>query len=180
MPSLTPETLITTYLEMTDPEQFKPAFIDSPASRIEPLISLDLKFYLFLYQSVGDNLTWRDRIVMPKEELLAALSHPNTAIFVLYIGGAPAGYVELFKEAESVEIAYFGLREEYHGRGLGKHLLSYGIRQAWVWDAKRVWVHTCNLDGQYAMANYEKRGFRIYDVQEEPMPERYRQVISSE
>jgi GNAT superfamily N-acetyltransferase len=178
MPGLTPDTLITTYLEMTDPREFQPAFIESNDIRIEALKSPDLKFYLFLYQSVGEKLSWRDRLIMPKEELLAALSHPNTAIFVLYLGGAPAGYVELFKENKSVEIAYFGLREEYHGRGLGKHLLSYGIQQAWDWDAQRIWVHTCNLDGQHAMANYKKRGFRVYDLREEPMPERYSQVIS--
>ena len=36
--------------------------------------------------------------------------------------------------------------------------------------AQRVWLHTCNLDGPHALANYQKRGFRIYDVVEEPCP----------
>jgi ribosomal protein S18 acetylase RimI-like enzyme len=174
MHSLVPKTLITTYLEMTAPEQFQASYIESDVMRIEALTSVDVGFYLFLYQSVGENLTWRDRIIMPKDELKAAISHPNTAIFVLYVGGAPAGYVELSKEGESVEISYFGLREDYHGRGFGKHLLSYGIQQAWDMGAKRLWVHTCNLDGQFALANYEKRGFRVYNLIEEPMPERYR------
>ena len=61
----------------------------------------------------------------------------------------------------------------YMGRGLGKHLLSYGISRAWEMDADRVWLHTCNLDGPHALANYQKRGFKVFKVEEEPMPERY-------
>jgi ribosomal protein S18 acetylase RimI-like enzyme len=170
---LTPASLITTYLEMTSPSDFLPAFINAPECRIEKLGVVDTEFYLFMYRTVGYHLRWRDRILMPKEELHAALSNPNTAIYVLYVSAAPAGYVELHQDGENVEIAYFGLREEYHGRGLGKHLLSYGIEKAWDAGAKRVWVHTCNLDGQHALANYEKRGFRVYETQEEPMPEKY-------
>ena len=82
--------------------------------------------------------------------------------------------LNLFRHDDSsVEIAYFGLRRNYMGRGLGKHLLSYGVARAWEMGANRVWLHTCNLDGPHALANYQKRGFRIYDVVEEPMPELY-------
>ena len=30
--------------------------------------------------------------------------------------------------------------------------------------ASRVWVHTCSLDGPTALANYQARGFRLYDT----------------
>lgn len=173
MVTFAPETLITTYLEMTSPEQFNASFVHANDIRIERMTTVDLKFYLYLYQSVGEDLAWRDRVMMPKEELAATLSNPNTAVYVLYVSGAPAGYVELEKQGNSVEIAYFGLRKEYHGRGLGKHLLSFGIQEAWNTGAKRVWVHTCNLDGEHAMANYTKRGFRVYQQHQEPMPARY-------
>lgn len=173
MLSKKPETLITTYLEMTSREQFQASFIYDAAIRIEPMTIIDIPFYLFLYQTVGENLSWRDRILMPKAELHAALSSPATSIFVLYLGAVPAGYVELHQNSDSVEIAVLGLREGYHGRGLGKHLLSFGIQKAWDLGAKRVWVHTCNLDGAAALPNYEKRGFKVYDVTEEAMPSRY-------
>ena len=70
-------------------------------------------------------------------------------------------------------MVYFGLRAEYFGRGLGKYLLSRGVQRAWDDGARRVWVNTCNLDGPYAMANYLKRGFQIYMIEEEPMPSAY-------
>jgi hypothetical protein len=51
--------------------------------------------------------------------------------------------------------------------------LSYGIEKAWEDGAKRVWVHTCNLDGPHALDNYTKRGFSVYDEHRQPMPNRY-------
>jgi GNAT superfamily N-acetyltransferase len=134
---------------------------------------LDVAFYRFLYRSVGEQWCWRDRLLMAEEELQALLAAPGTTVHVLYVDDVPAGYLELAQSSESTEIAYFGLRPDYIGKGLGKHLLSYGIAQAWQDGAKRLWVHTCNLDGSHALNNYIKRGFSIYNVHEQPMPERY-------
>ena len=169
----TPNTLITTYLEMTNRNQFKPSLEASADIRIQLMETADVGFYRYLYKSVGENWAWRDRLLLSNSELREILSRKSTHVYVLYVSGAPAGYVELDEQGDSVEIAYFGLREEYHGRGLGKYLLSFGIHQAWELGAKRVCVHTCNLDGPHALANYQKRGFRVYMQHQEPMPERY-------
>ena len=37
------------------------------------------------------------------------------------------------------------------------------MERAWAQGARRVWVHTCSLDGPHALANYTARGFRVYD-----------------
>ena len=167
-----PETLVTTYLEMTHRDQFAPAFLDDDSDfQIIRMGKVDAAYYRFLYKAVGEMWRWRDRLMMPLEELEQHLSHRGVTIDVLYVDGVPAGYIELLRESDNTEIAYFGLRPGFIGRGLGKHLLSWGIEQAWNDGAKRVWVHTCNLDGPHALANYQKRGFRVYDVDERPMPE---------
>lgn len=169
-----PDVLITTYLEMTEASEFAPSFIEASDIEIVEMETPDLAFYKFLYSSVGEDWAWRDRLFMSNAELRSVLSSDNTKVYVLYVSGSPGGYVELNREDDgSVEIAYFGLRGDYMGRGLGKHLLSYGIKQAWVIGAKRVWLHTCNLDAPHALANYQKRGFKVYKTVEEPMPERY-------
>jgi GNAT superfamily N-acetyltransferase len=166
------DTLVTTYLEMTDPAQFRPAFLDdTSALTIMPMGQVDLSFYKFLYRAVGDAWTWRDRLVMPEAQLVAELA--QASVHVLYVEGVPAGYVELLPEGPDTEIAYFGLREGYIGRGLGKHLLSWGVERAWQQGARRVWLHTCNLDSPIALANYQKRGFVVYKTTEVPMPEHY-------
>jgi GNAT superfamily N-acetyltransferase len=168
-----PETLITTYLHMTSRTQYAPATSSHPDGMLIMPMAADARFYKFLYSAVGEVWRWRDRLIMPEEELLAAIESPDTSIHVLYVRGVPAGYIELVKQGESTEIAYFGLRPEYMGQGLGKHLLSYGIERAWDEGARRVWVHTCNLDAPHALTNYLKRGFSIYDIRAQPMPERY-------
>lgn len=169
-----PDTLITTYLQMTRRSDFQPAFLtDTTDVCILRMNAIDVPFYKFLYQTVGEIWRWRDRLMMPEDQLLAALSDPGCSVDVLYAAGTPAGYVELMREGDDTEVVYFGLRPAFIGRGLGKHLLSYGIDQAWKDGASRVWVHTCNLDGPYALANYQKRGFGVYKVDEQPMPTRY-------
>ncbi len=167
--------LITTWLEMTSPEDFAPAFVQATDIEIVNMEMPDLAFYKFLYQSVGEEWAWRDRLHISNAQLRQILSSPDTKVFVMYVSGSPGGYVELCRHHEdnSVEIAYFGLRRDYMGRGLGKHLLSYGVARAWDLQPARVWLHTCNLDGPHALANYQKRGFRIYNIIEEPMPARY-------
>jgi len=168
-----PNNLITTYLEMTSPAAFQPSYLDDASVQIARMEKPDVGFYRFLYNSVGEQWRWRDRRLMSDEELFDVLASPNVSVHVLYVSGIPAGYVELERQGNTTEIAYFGLRPEYIGFGLGKHLLSYGIEQAWDKGTRRVWVHTCNLDGPHALNNYVKRGFSVYEVHEVPMPERY-------
>jgi len=170
---IVPNTLETTYLEMTSAKQFKPSFNQTDDIRVERMDTVDVNFYLYLYKSVGEKWRWRDRLQISRAELRRELDKSTTHVYVLYVHGAPAGYIELAQQGRSIEVAYFGLREEYIGRGLGKHLLSCGIQEAWQMGASRVWLHTCNLDGPYALSNYQKRGFKVYLREREPMPHRY-------
>lgn len=172
---LIPDTLITYYLHMTSRADFVPGFIDDDRLHIIPMRQPDVRYYKFLYTSVGETLRWRDRLLMPEDELLAALRRPGCHVSALFVDGVPAGYFELLKDDQEVtELAYFGLRPEFYGRRLGKHLLSCAIQRAWDDGAKRIWVHTCNLDAPAALPNYQKRGFMIYDVVTMPMPDRYK------
>lgn len=167
-----PAALITTYLEMNQPEDFLPAFLpDDPARQIITAQQPDVPFYRFLYNAVGEGWSWQDRNKLDDEALFAILAASTTRLDVLYVRGVPAGYIELSQLPEATEIAYFGLRPEFIGQGLGKHLLSVGIAQAWAANARRLWLHTCNMDSPIALENYRKRGFRIYKTTTEPLPD---------
>ncbi|MBC7812005.1 MAG: GNAT family N-acetyltransferase [Burkholderiales bacterium] len=168
-----PDTLVTSYLEMNSRAEFRPSYRSDPNVFIMLMEIVDLDFYRFLYGSVGKMWRWCDRLIMPEHELEAALNNPNVEVYVMYVSGVPAGYVELCVQEEGTEVAYFGLRPEFIGRGLSSHLLSWGIAQAWANGARRVFVHTCNLDHPNAMETYIKRGFRTYKTVEQPMPDRY-------
>ncbi len=165
-----PDTLITTYLEMTDRAAFRPGYSADPTLSIMEAATPQTAFYRYLYRAVGEAWAWRDRLKWPDEQLAHWLARPEVSVNVLYVRGTPAGYIELDRQGTATEIAYFGLMLPYIGRGYGRHLLSYGVARAWDEGAARVWVHTCNLDGPHALANYKGRGFTIYNVKEESMP----------
>jgi GNAT superfamily N-acetyltransferase len=104
-----------------------------------------------------DRLPWTD------DEIRTHLSRSEITLWVMYSQAAPAGYFELEKHSDgSIEIAYFGLLQEFIGRGLGKHLLTAAVSQAWKDGANRVWLHTCTLDDPAALPNYVKRGFEPF------------------
>lgn len=167
-----PDVLITSYLELY-PADFKPGFITDDRMSIERLDSPDVRYYRFMYFTVGEKWNWTDRLLLEDDEILAILEDPHMTMYVLYFSGAPAGYVELARRGNgATEIVYFGLREEYWGMGLGKHLLSFGVTQAFEDGAAQVILNTCNLDGPYALKNYQKRGFQVYKVSEQPMPDK--------
>jgi GNAT superfamily N-acetyltransferase len=97
---------------------------------------------------------------------MAHLSQSEISLWLMTNDGVTAGYFELRRcEDGSVEIAYFGLLQEFIGRGLGKYLLTRAVEQSWADDANRVWLHTCTLDDPAAMPNYLKRGFTPFKTE---------------
>jgi GNAT superfamily N-acetyltransferase len=164
----------TTYLEQTSPADLIPAKPPSAPGRITRVGELSPEFCRFLYSAVGGDWYWLDRLAWTLDDWTAWLSRPGAETWVSWVHDAPAGFVELDAQpgphATQVEIAYFGLLPRFIGRGLGGQLLTEGISQAWELPRRwpdlppvdRVWVHTCSLDSDFALPNYEARGFRRY------------------
>jgi GNAT superfamily N-acetyltransferase len=126
-----------------------------------------VSFWRYLYAEVGRRYRWVDRLVWSDAQVRSYLDDPSMSLWLLTVDGAPAGYYELTRGQDgAVEIAYFGLLQDFTGRGLGGHLLTDAVERAWESGATRVWLHTCTLDHPAALPNYLARGFRIYD--EEP------------
>ena len=65
-------------------------------------------------------------------------------------------------EKKEVEIAYFGILEEFFSKGYGGYLLSEAIKLGFQSNVKRVWVHTCSLDHPNAILNYKSRGMQVF------------------
>ncbi|MFE6776201.1 GNAT family N-acetyltransferase [Streptomyces sp. NPDC057702] len=176
-------TVTTWYLEQTDPHDLRPARPPAPGSGVDVVRASvpSPEFSRFLYASVGGDIAWTDRLGWTYDQWSAAVDRPGAETWVAYEHGTPAGYVELAGAADgAVEIVYFGLLPAFRGRGIGGHLLSFGVRRAWDlsqrWPdlnaTKRVWLHTCSKDGEHALGNYQRRGFVVYrtTTDEEPEP----------
>ncbi|MFH8991247.1 GNAT family N-acetyltransferase [Streptomyces sp. NPDC017940] len=177
-------TVTTWSLEQTSPADLLPAAVPEGDVRIVRAEVPSPEFSRFLYSAVGGDITWVDRLSLSHGQWLEHLARPGVETWVAYDRGTPAGYVELDPQDDGVvEIVYFGLIPAFRGRRIGGHLLSYGVARAWDlakrWPGraatKRVWLHTCSLDGEHAMGNYLRRGFRLFDTevshqQEQPPP----------
>lgn len=160
-----------TYLEMTEPARLVPAPPPETPARVERVTGCPVSFFRYLYSAVGQAHRWVDREAWNDETIRARLADPGVSLWVMWSEGAPAGYFELERHSDgSTEIAYFGLLPEFKGRGLGKHLLTVAVEEAWRRGANRVWLHTCTLDDPAALPNYLRRGFRpfkteVYDAE---------------
>ena len=156
-----------TYLEMRDRAQLQPARCDDPRIRVQRMRQCSPSFFRYLYVEVGRTYHWIDRLPWTDADIVAHLSQAENSLWLMTDDGATAGYFELRRcEDGSVEIAYFGLLPQFIGRGLGKHLLTRAVEEAWTEGANRVWLHTCTLDDPAAMPNYLKRGFRPFKSEE--------------
>ena len=163
-----------TYLELKDRGQFKEAFGSFPDVSIVRAAKPLPELYRHCYRTVGEAFHWRDRWDWTDEQIASHLGDPAIRLYIaarlISTGnGRLAGWYELRRvpEDDSEEIAYFGIVAAEFGRGLGKHLLSCAVRDAWSSPPppRRVWLHTCTLDHPNALPNYLARGFTPYKTE---------------
>lgn len=127
-----------------------------------------VSFYRYLYYTVGAPWLWYERRIIDDDALREIIESEWREIYVLYVGGVPAGFTELDRfDTDNVEVAYFGLMPDFIGRALGPYFLDWTVQRAWLpprgEPAKRIWLHTCTLDHPKALRTYQRAGFGVYD-----------------
>ncbi len=159
------EMQVTTYyLELRSLEEFTPSATEAPDLEIREARLACPELGRFLYTAVGRAWHWTDRLNWPYSKWLAHLERPEVEVWIAYLDGVIAGYVELERQPEeALEIVYFGLLRQFMGMGIGGFLLSDTVERAFRTGAKRVWLHTCSLDSPQAMENYRARGFVLFN-----------------
>tara|TARA_B100000941_G_C28414950_1_gene505593 strand:+ start:426 stop:929 length:504 start_codon:yes stop_codon:yes gene_type:complete len=118
----------------------------------------------FFYKQIGKNHQWVDRLTWQDKNWIDYVSNQNLKTFVLLMNNEYIGYFELIFDKTDCEIAYFGVLEEFIGKGYGGFLLSKALTIAFQ-KANRVWVHTCSLDHPNAIKNYKSRGMKIFKTE---------------
>ncbi|MCB0210887.1 MAG: GNAT family N-acetyltransferase [Anaerolineae bacterium] len=156
--------IIIYYLEMTSRQQLRAKEKSNPNFEVREACLPLPEMNRFFYTTVGRDFYWTDRLAWTIEQWAAWVDRPELRTWVGYLSGTPAGYFELETQpGDAVELTYFGLLPQFTGQGLGGYFLTQAIEQAWAMNAARVWVHTCTLDHTSALANYQSRGFTLYD-----------------
>lgn len=153
---------VRTYFVMRSPASLIPVRSTPPHARVERLGACPPAFYRWLYAEVGGPYRWTDRTPWSDAQIRAHLARTAISVWLLTVSASPAGYFELEQHADgSVEIAYFGLLQDFVGQGLGGWLLTRAAQEAWAAQASRVWLHTCTFDHPAAAPNYIARGFAV-------------------
>ena len=121
----------------------------------------------FFYKNIGKKHKWIDRLVWTEAQWIDYVSNKNIKTYVFKFKNNLAGFFELIfhREKKEVEIAYFGLLEEFQNKKLGSYLLSQAIKKSFNSGIERVWVHTCSLDHKNALNNYIARGMKIFKTE---------------
>ena len=124
----------------------------------------DFQLNKFFYKNIGKKHHWIDRLIWTEKQWTEYVSSEKIKTYILKKNEDLAGYYELIvhDDKNEVEIAYFGLLEEYHNKKLGSYLLSSAIKNSFLSNPNRVWVHTCSLDHKNALSNYTARGMKIF------------------
>ena len=152
------------YLEINSLKDLKES--KSPLNLFSIKISNPSDFQLnkFFYKHIGKKHHWVDRLVWSDKQWIEYTSSKKVKTYFLKKDIDLAGFFELIfhQEENEVEIAYLGLLEEYHNQKLGSYLLSEAIKNSFLYNPKRVWVHTCSLDHKNAINNYISRGMKIF------------------
>ena len=152
------------YLEINsikDLKETNKSFDDFSIVLIDPI---NFQLNKFFYKNIGKKHKWVDRLIWSEQQWIDYVSNSKVKTYVLKKKDDLVGFFELIFHLENkeVEIAYFGILEEYQNKKLGSFLLSEAIKKSFNENINRVWLHTCSLDHENALKNYLARGMKIY------------------
>ena len=155
------------YLEINSPQDLKEVSKPLEDCSLTLLDPINFQLNKFFYKNIGKKHKWIYRLVWTETQWINYVSNKNVNTFIFKNKEDLAGYFELIfhPEKREIEIAYFGLLEEYQNKKLGSYLLSEAIKRSFEYSIKRVWLHTCSLDHKNALSNYVARGMKIFKTE---------------
>ena len=152
------------YLEINSVKDLNEVVKPNKDCSLNLLEPINFQLNKFFYKNVGKKHKWTDRLVWTEAQWIDYVSSKKVRTYVFKYKNDLAGFFELIfhSDEKEVEIAYFGLLEEFQNKKLGSYLLSQAIKKSFNNKVKRGWVHTCSLDHKNALKNYIARGMKIF------------------
>jgi ribosomal protein S18 acetylase RimI-like enzyme len=155
------------YLEINSLKDLKEVQKPSSDYSLKLLDPVNFQLNKFFYKNVGRKHKWIDRLLWEESKWIEYVSNKSVKTYIFKKKNDLVGFFELLEHTEKkeIEIAYFGLLEEYHNKKLGSYLLSMAIKKSFENQINRVWLHTCSLDHKNALNNYISRGMNIFKTE---------------
>ncbi len=161
------EEIERNYLEINSLQDLKEGNKPSEDYILSLINPINFQLNKFFYKTIGKNHKWVDRLSWSEEKWITYVSSEKVKTYTLKYKDDLVGFFELIfhPEKNEIEIAYFGILEEYQNKKLGSYLLSEAIKISFEKKINRVWVHTCSLDHKNALNNYISRGMKIFKTE---------------
>mgnify|MGYP001072486871 FL=1 len=155
------------YLEINSLQDLQEVTEPTKDYSLNLLDPINFQLNKFFYKNIGQNHKWVDRLVWTETQWIDYVSKDKVQTYILKYKDDLVGFFELIFhfEKKEVEIAYFGILEEFRNKKLGSYLLSQAIKKSFSQNIDRVWVHTCSLDHKNALNNYIDRGMKIFKTE---------------
>ena len=155
------------YLEINSLKDLKEVQKPSGDYSLKLLDPVNFQLNKFFYKNIGKKHKWIDRLVWEESKWIEYVTNKDVKTYIFKKKDDLVGFFELLEHTEKkeIEIAYFGLLEEYHNKKLGSFLLSKAIKKSFEYKIDRVWLHTCSLDHKNALNNYIARGMKIFKTE---------------
>jgi ribosomal protein S18 acetylase RimI-like enzyme len=156
------------YLEINSLNDLKEGSKPSEDYSLSLIDPINFQLNKFFYKNIGKKHKWIDRLAWSEEKWISYVSSINVNTYVLKYKEDLVGFFELIlhQDNKEIEIAYFGILEEYQNNKLGSYLLSEAIKESLnKKNIERVWLHTCSLDHKNALNNYLARGMKIFKTE---------------
>ncbi len=156
------------YLEISALKDLKEGDKPTKDYSLNLIDPVDFQLNKFFYKNIGKKHKWIDRLNWSEEKWINYVSSKDVNTYVLKYKNDLVGFFESITHHDNseIEIAYFGILEEYQNKQLGSYLLSEAIKESLnKKNIKRVWLHTCSLDHKNALNNYLARGMKIFKTE---------------
>ena len=152
------------YLEISSINDLNEGHKPSEDYSLNLINPINFQLNKFFYKNIGKKHKWVDRLIWNEQNWIDYVSSEKVKTYVLKNKDDLVGFFELIFhfEKKEVEIAYFGILEEYQNKKLGSFLLTEAIKKSFDDNINRVWLHTCSLDHKNALNNYIARGMKIF------------------
>ena len=160
-------SVVRKYLEISSINDLKQSQIPNKNCKLILLDPPDFQLNKFFYKQIGKDFRWFDRLEWSDQKWINYVENPNIETFILKDKDNLVGYFEqiLHYDKKNCEIAYFGIMKEYYGQKYGGYLLTEAIEKSFIAGVEKVWLHTCSLDHENAIKNYQARGMKIFKTE---------------
>ena len=118
------------YLEIDSIKDLKEVSKPNNNYSLKLLEPINFQLNKFFYKNIGKKHKWTDRLVWTEAQWIDYVSSKKVRTYIFKYQNDLAGFFELIfhSDEKEVEIAYFGLLEEFQNKKLGSYLLTQALK----------------------------------------------------